>query len=265
MEKEIWNHTQTVRAASPLICNITNYVVMNNTANALLAAGASPVMAHAHAEIEDMVSICQAVVVNIGTLDEYWATSMLKAARKARLTGKPWLLDPVGAGATPYRDEVLSQLLEHHPTVIRGNASEILALAKSNTSATRGVDSTAESRDAVDAARSLAASSGAVICISGKTDVIVGKDATWYIDNGSPLMTRVTGLGCAASAVMGAFIAAIQPAESAVCAAAALFSICGELAAVQSPGPGSLQVRLLDKLYNITEREFLNTLRIASA
>jgi hydroxyethylthiazole kinase len=125
--------------------NITNFVVMNNSANALLAVGASPIMAHAHPEIPQMAAICQALVINIGTLDEYWSAAMLLAATEARRLGKPWVLDPVGAGATPYRDEVLAQLLALRPTIIRGNASEIMALARHNTAATKGVDSTAAS------------------------------------------------------------------------------------------------------------------------
>ena len=114
MEKKLWRHILSVRQQSPLVHNITNYVVMNNTANALLAAGASPVMAHARSEVRDMVRICQALVVNIGTLDEYWSESMLLAAETARLIGKPWVLDPVGAGATLFRDQLLQQLLQHH-------------------------------------------------------------------------------------------------------------------------------------------------------
>lgn len=263
MEKTLWNHIQTVRTQSPLVHNITNFVVMNNTANALLAIGASPIMAHAHAEVQDMTGICQALVINIGTLDQYWVQSMLLAAQHAQKLNKPWILDPVGAGATPYRDSTLSELLSYKPTVIRGNASEILALARANTTPTKGVDSTAESNEAIEAAKQIAAEYGTLVCISGKTDIIVSKDKLIYLDNGHALMTRVTGLGCSATAIIGAFIAVIEDKTEALTAAMALFGICGELAAKKSKGPGTLQVLLLDKLHNITEKEFLQTIKLS--
>ncbi|WP_259014510.1 hydroxyethylthiazole kinase [Emticicia fluvialis] len=263
MEKTLWKHIQTVRTQSPLVHNITNFVVMNNTANALLAVGASPIMAHAHAEVQDMTRICQALVINIGTLDQYWVQSMLLGAQQAQKLNKPWVLDPVGAGATPYRDSSLSELLSYKPTVIRGNASEILALARANTTPTKGVDSTAESNEAIDAAQQIATEYDTLVCISGKTDIIVSKDKRIYLNNGHALMTRVTGLGCSATAVIGAFIAVIEDKTEALTAAMALFSICGELAAKKAKGPGTLQVLLLDKLFNITEKEFLQTIKLS--
>jgi hydroxyethylthiazole kinase len=263
MENNLWKHIETVRAQSPLVHNITNFVVMNNTANALLAVGASPIMAHAHSEVQDMTSICQSLVINIGTLDEYWVKSMLLAAEKAHQLNKPWILDPVGAGATSYRNHTISALLCYKPTVIRGNASEIMALAKDNTTPTKGVDSTAESNEAIVAAKMIVDEYETLVCISGKTDIIVGKDTLIYLNNGDALMTKVTGLGCSATAVIGAFIAVIKNTAEAIAAAMGLFSIAGELAAKQSAGPGSLQVQLLDKLHNITEEEFLQTLKIS--
>lgn len=263
MEKNLWKHIGTVRAKSPLVHNITNFVVMNNTANALLAVGASPIMAHAHPEVLDMVNICQALVINIGTLDEYWVKSMLLAAEQAHKLNKPWVLDPVGAGATSYRNHTISALLGCRPTVIRGNASEILALAKDNATPTKGVDSTAESDEAIVAAKMIANEYDTLVCISGKTDIIVGKETLIYLDNGDALMTKVTGLGCSSTAVIGAFIAVIDNKAEALTAATALFSIAGELAARQCAGPGSLQVQLLDKLHNMTEEEFLQTLKIS--
>ena len=262
MEKLIWKCILHVRDASPLVHNITNYVAMNNTANAVLAIGASPIMSHAHSEIEDMVNICQSLVINIGTLDEYWSDSMIKAAEKAGQLQKPWMLDPVGAGATSYRNDVLERLLPLKPTVIRGNASEILALAKHSQEVTKGVDSTAQSNEAVAAAQYLNQTFGAIICISGETDIIVTKEQHFYVHNGSTLMTKVTGLGCSASAVIGAFIAGIEDKTEAVIAATALFSIAGEIAAEQVSGPGSLQVLLLDKLYNITFEEIKQRLQL---
>ncbi|SHF21682.1 hydroxyethylthiazole kinase [Chryseobacterium vrystaatense] len=262
MEKILWELVQLVRQQSPLVHNITNYVVMNNTANALLAAGASPIMAHAKSEIKEMIAISHSVVINIGTLDEYWSESMIMAAETAHSTGKPWVLDPVGAGATSFRDEVLNRLLPYQPTVIRGNASEIIALAKANITVTKGVDSTAKSNEAIDAARSLAGQYGAIICISGETDIILDHQQEIFIKNGHPLMTKVTGLGCSATALIGAFIGIAENKVLAVAAAMAIIGIAGELAAEESNGPGSLQVNLTDKLYSITEQEFSSRLKI---
>jgi len=265
MEQNLWKHIIAVRQSSPLVHNITNFVVMNTTANALLAVGASPIMAHSHAEVEEMTSLCQSLVVNIGTLDDYFVDAMLLAVQKANEQKKPWILDPVGAGATSYRDAVLSQLLAHNPAVVRGNASEILALAKANSTATKGVDSTAKSDEAVDAARFIQQKYGSVVCISGETDIIVSQNQTVFIRNGNALMTKVTGLGCSASAVIGAFVAAVATPAEAVAAAMALFSISGELAARQSNGPGTLQILLLDKLYTLSEQEFNDSLNIRYA
>jgi hydroxyethylthiazole kinase len=237
--------------------------VMNNTANALLAIGASPIMSHAHPEVEEMVNICQSLVINIGTLDEYFVTSMLLSADAANKLNKPWILDPVGAGATSYRNEVLSKLMVYRPTVLRGNASEILALAQVNGASTKGVDSTAKSNEAIDAANYIYEKYGAVVCISGETDIVVSDKKQTLIHNGNALMTKVTGLGCSSSAVIGAFIAAIDDKHEAVTAAMALFGVCGELAAAYSNGPGSLQLNILDKLHNITEEEFNATLKIS--
>lgn len=262
MEKILWELVQLVRQQSPLVHNITNYVVMNNTANALLAAGASPIMAHAKSEIQEMIGIAHSVVVNIGTLDEYWSESMVMAAETAHSKGKPWVLDPVGAGATSFRDQVLNQLLQYQPTVIRGNASEIIALVKANTTVTKGVDSTAQSNEAVDAARSLVEQYKTIVCISGETDIILADQKEIFIRNGHPLMTRVTGLGCSATALTGAFIGITEDKVSAVAATMALIGIAGELAAEESKGPGSLQVNLIDRLYTMTEQEFFNRLKI---
>ena len=263
MRESLWKSVLSVRQNSPLVHNITNYVVMNNTANALLAAGASPIMAHAHPEIEEMVSICGATVINIGTLDEYWIESMYKAAAKAQELGKPWILDPVGAGASNLRNTTVAQLLKYKPTVIRGNASEIMALANAG-GQTKGVDSLHKSTEAIDAAKWLNENTGAVVCISGATDVVISGNQKILIDNGHVMMTKVTGLGCTATSLIGAFVAG-QPenAFEATAAAMALLGIAGEIAIAQSNGPGSLQTNLLDKLYNITEAEFNQYLKVS--
>lgn len=263
MEKKLWHLVEAVRHQSPLVQNITNFVVMNNTANALLAVGASPIMAHAPAELDDMMQITQSLVINIGTLDGHWVPSMMQAATLAGQANKPWVLDPVGAGASRYRDETVGQLLALRPTVIRGNASEILALASVSRPTTKGVDSTAASEEALAAAKIVSAMYGSVVCISGAADIVVGSGQQARIHNGHPLMTRVTGLGCSASAVISAFLAVTDEPFDAVCAAMAMFGICGELAAERSDGPGSLQVSLLDKLYTLSQTEFANRIRMS--
>lgn len=161
-----------VRTKAPLVHNITNYVVMNNTANALLSIGASPVMAHAINEVEDMVGIASSLVINMGTLSDSWVKAMILAGKKAKEKGIPVIFDPVGVGATPYRIEVAQQILKDcNPSVIRGNASEIMALYNSNAK-TKGVDSTVSSNVALDSAKLLAKSMNVIVVISGQTDYI---------------------------------------------------------------------------------------------
>lgn len=264
MKEQLWSIVAAVRQNAPLVHNITNYVVMNNTANALLAAGASPVMAHAHSEVSDMVSIAGALVINIGTLDEYWVDSMKQAAEQANALKKPWVLDPVGAGATPYRNQVLDVLLSFQPSVIRGNASEIMALAKAS-SKTKGVDSTNLSEEALGAAQGLSETTGAVVCVSGATDYIVYKDDYKTISNGHALMARITGMGCTASALVGACCAvSAEDPFTATTAAMALMGVAGDAAAEKAAGPGSLQLHFLDALYQISEDEFANRLRLGT-
>ncbi|WP_270090415.1 hydroxyethylthiazole kinase [Sphingobacterium sp. SYP-B4668] len=265
MKHKLWQHIESVRKRSPLVHNITNYVVMNNTANALLAIGASPIMAHAHAEVKEMMQICQSLVINIGTLDEYKVTSMKMAIEKAIELQKPWILDPVGAGATPYRDLVLSELLSYKPTVIRGNASEIMALAQTNAAPSKGVDSTHSSSEAIVSAKYLHENFDSIVCISGEVDYVIAKNSVFEIKNGHPLMTRVTGLGCSATAIIGAFIAVVTDKAEATIAGTALLSIAGQLAQSRSGGPGSLQVNILDELHTLSKTQFLDTLTLSGA
>lgn len=252
MKFNIAENLAELRAQSPLVHNITNFVVMNYTANALLAVGASPVMAHAIEEVEDMVAIAGVLVVNIGTLSPLWVEGMKKAMLAAVKLGKPIILDPVGAGATAYRNQVLSELLAiASPTLIRGNGSEILALAGANIQ-TKGVDSTASSTDSIQAARLLSEKYGCVVSVSGATDVIVSGDKVAYVENGVPLMTRVTGMGCSASAIAGAFSALQKDAFEAAVSAAALMGVCGEKAFEKAKLPGSFQIAFLDALAEVT-------------
>ncbi|SHE72546.1 hydroxyethylthiazole kinase [Mariniphaga anaerophila] len=253
--KSISTDLAALRANSPLVHNITNFVVMNNTANALLAIGASPVMAHAVEEVADMAGIASALVINIGTLNPLWVEGMIKAGIAATAKGIPVIFDPVGVGATPYRNEVATQIIEKcKPTLIRGNASEIMALAKENV-ATKGVDSTVSANAALDAAKNLAVETGAVVVISGAEDFITDGKQVLTIKNGSPLMPKVTGMGCTASAVLGAFAAINKNTLLAAAHGMAVMSICGEIAAKKSAGPGSLQMHFIDTLYNLSDKD----------
>ncbi len=244
-----------IREKAPLVHNITNYVVMNTTANALLALGASPVMAHAEEEVEEMVGIAGALVINIGTLSEPWIRSMTRAGNAAKARGIPMVLDPVGAGATRLRTETAVGLLrECTPAVVRGNASEIRALAEGSGS-TKGVDSTESSEATLDAARALSQKYGCVVSMSGKTDLIVMGERLARVHNGDPMMTRVTGLGCTASALTGACLAVNPAIFEAASHAMLMMGVAGELAREHATGPGSLQLAFLDVLSTLSFAE----------
>ena len=241
-----------VRTQSPLVHNITNYVVMNNSANALLAVGASPVMAHWVSEMEEMTSIAGALVINIGTLDDKWIEGMLSAGRAAGRHGIPVVLDPVGAGATSQRTEAALRIINDcHPAIIRGNASEIMALVDASVKS-KGVDSIISSDDALESAKALANDTGAVVVISGETDYITDGKQVHTVEGGSPVMTSVTGMGCTATALTGAFAAVVNDPLVAAAAAMAVMSLAGERAAEYSKGNGSMQMNFLDELCNLT-------------
>ena len=263
----LWADLQAVRQQSPLVHNITNFVVMNYSANALLAVGASPVMAHAKEEVRDMVGIAQALVLNIGTLEPDWIEAMRLALLAARARGVPVVLDPVGAGATPYRNAAISELLRSGaPSVVRGNGSEVMSVA-GLAGATKGVDSAASSGEALDAARALARDLRAVVCISGANDHVVDADGRWAtLSNGHPWMTKVTGVGCSASALVGAFAAVQADRWRATVAAMAVLGVVGELAAERTQsaggGVGRLQIELLDGLQLLDQSSFAARLKL---
>lgn len=241
-----------VRQQQPLIHNITNLVVMNVTANALLAAGASPVMAHAPEEVEEMVSLARALVLNIGTLTSDSVATMIKAARRANALERPVVLDPVGAGATGLRTRATRQILEAATVaVIRGNASEIMALDQ-GTATTRGVDSVHQVADAAASAGRLARRLGAVVAVTGATDLVTDGAQEVRVANGHPLMGRITGAGCSATALIAAFLAVDPNPLSAAATALAFFGLAGEHAGTVAAAPGSFQVALLDALYTLS-------------
>jgi hydroxyethylthiazole kinase len=253
-----------IRRTAPLVHNITNYVVMNNTANALLALGASPAMVHAVDEVEEFVGISRALVVNIGTLSAPWVAAMRAAADRAHRLGIPWALDPVGVGATNFRNTVAADLMRRGPAVIRGNASEILALAGTGVR-TKGVDSTHRPSTAIDAARELAHRTGATVAVTGATDYVTDGTRLATLNNGHPLMARVTGMGCTATAVVGAFLAVDRDSFRAAVQGLTVLGVAGEVAADRSAGPGSLQLQILDALHLLDQATITERARIELA
>ncbi|MGL5137394.1 MAG: hydroxyethylthiazole kinase [Beijerinckiaceae bacterium] len=239
-----------LRARKPLIHNITNFVVMNFTANVLLAAGASPAMVHAPEEASEFAAISSALVVNIGTLDANFVAGMERAVASARSKSVPWALDPVGVGATPYRSAVAARLAAMQPAIIRANASEIMALSGLAGATPKGVDSIASSKEAVEAGLGLAAATGAVVCITGATDYVIDGQHVMTVEGGHASSQQVTGTGCAATALVGAFLA-VAPAREAALAALTLMKRAAERAAFGEPGPGSFAVRFVDALADI--------------
>ncbi|EEO28936.1 hydroxyethylthiazole kinase [Oxalobacter paraformigenes] len=266
--EDLWNDVIRVREKTPLVHNITNLVVMSYNANVLLALGAAPVMAHAREEVAEMTAIASALVINIGTLQSEWVDAMKLAAHSAHSHQIPVVLDPVGAGATSYRNRIVEELLtDARPDIIRGNASEIMSIAGAS-EATKGVESTRSSDNAVNAARKLAIGINGTVCVSGETDYVfdeAGRKAS--LKNGHVWMTRITGTGCSASAMIGAF-SAVQPDHwRATAAAMAYMGIAGEMAAElvisKGLGIGSMQIALLDRLQLMTKDDFLTRLKMS--
>lgn len=262
---EIAAMLDAVRATKPLVHNITNFVVMDFTANALLSIGASPVMAQALEEVEEMATLAGALVINIGTLSKDWIEAMFLAARAARKAGKPVILDPVGAGATRLRTQTARRFLEERlVTVVRGNASEILALA-GVVSRTRGVDAADSSAQAKESAVMLARSCRIVVGMTGPEDLVTNGSENLMVCNGHPLMARVTGTGCVASALTGAFCAVEKNSLNATAAALSVWGIAGELAARTNPGPGTYRTLLLDALDEINSEIVWGKTRVGDA
>lgn len=239
---------EKLRTTAPLVQCLTNAVVTNFTANVLLAAGASPAMVDVPGEAADFAAVASAVLINLGTPHADQRRAMLQAARSARLAGTPWVLDPVAVGALELRTRFAETLLAESPTVIRANASEILALAGSGTGG-RGVDAAHD----VDAARApaahLAAATPAIVAVSGPQDLVTDSSRSVRIQGGDPLLTRITGGGCALGALVAAAVSANDDdALLGTVAAHALYSVAAERAAASASGPGSFAVGFLDAL-----------------
>jgi hydroxyethylthiazole kinase len=253
-----------LRRAKPLVHQITNYVVMNETANATLALGALPVMAHAVEEVEEMTDLASALVINIGTLSERWVDAMLLAGRAASGRGIPVVLDPVGAGATRYRTEAAKRILrEVDVTVLRGNAGEVATLVGVEAEV-RGVESIGGGGDPGELARAAARSLGVVASVTGAVDHVSDGERTLAVANGHELLAAVSGTGCMSSALTGCFLAAKPgaPLEAAAEALAA-FGVAGEDAAAGARGPGSFHAALYDALWNLDPESLDRRIRVS--
>ncbi|SIS67146.1 hydroxyethylthiazole kinase [Neptunomonas antarctica] len=258
--KTIVTALHALREQKPLVVNITNYVVMNNTANALLAMGASPIMAHSREEMAEMMSFAGALVINIGTLDSQWIPRMGFAIEQANINNKLVVLDPVGCGASALRTATSRQIAQAaNKLIIRGNASEIIALAGEK-GQSKGVEALDSSDAAVGAARYLVKTYQCNVVISGATDFVITPEGQLQLHNGHAMMPYVTGMGCSLSALTGAFAAV---GEETGLAATAIFGVAGEIAAEQSKGPGSLQLNIVDVLYQMDEATLIQRLKLS--
>ena len=255
---------ERMRATNPLVQCITNYVAMNYAANVLLAAGASPAMVHTPEESGEFAAIASALTVNIGTLSPNWVEGMIAAAKSANDSEKPWVLDPVAHFATGYRQGTTTELLKLNPTVIRGNASEIIALGGGQ-SAGQGVDSGDPVEQAEDAARTLATAQKAIVAVTGEVDFVTDGTRSVRIAGGSDLMPKITAMGCALTALTGAYVAiAPDQAFEATVAALANFAVAGEIAAKSANGPASFMTAFVDGLYTLDAKTFNANARITA-
>ncbi|KAM1087342.1 hypothetical protein ACFX2B_012731 [Malus domestica] len=263
--QKAWALLSSVRVKSPLIQCITNFVSMDLMANTLLSAGASPAMLHSIEELPDFTPQVHALCVNVGTLSADWLPAMKVAAELAHNSGKPWVLDPVAAGASGFRLKACLELVELKPTVIRGNASEIIALANASVGPTKGADSSHESTDAVESAKSLAQSSGALVAVSGAVDIVTDGKRVVGARNGVAMLTKITATGCSVTALIAAFVAVDQShVLEATASALSIFGIASEVGMKLAKGPASLRMHLIDSLYRLDEVCVLSHVKIGS-
>lgn len=259
MLNKIVNVLNDVREKTPLVQAITNYVTINDCANILLCMGASPAMCEARQEVEEFVNLVSALYINLGTLTQEQEEAALLAVKRAAELNKPVVLDPVACGAISRKKEVVFKLLEYGKiSVIKGNIGEIKFLAGS-AGKVRGVDSIDDGEGAVEACVELAKTYGLVVAATGKTDIISDGERTCLIDNGTPMLTLVTGAGCMAGALTAAAAGVSEDKVVSTAAAISMMGLAGEIAAssMERPLPGSFRVKLFDSIYSITEEDIL--------
>lgn len=257
-----WRTLERLRERRPLVHVITSPVASDLTANLLLSAGARVVMAQDKAEVEDFVALADALSLNLGMLTADRVEPMRAAARFAVELGRPWVLDPVAVAASQERRALAKRLAGLQPTVIRGNAGEILAMAEDARVPGSAVDSPLDAAEALDAAHDLARSTGAVVAVTGAVDYVTDGTRLAAVDNGHHLMTRVTGVGCALSALIAACCRVEADALEAASHALAVLGLAGELAADGAAGPASFRAGLIDRLYALDEESLAAGVRI---
>ncbi len=256
--KEVFEALQNKRA---LIHHITNYVTVNDCANVVLAIGASPIMADEISEVEEMVSICNALVLNIGTSNERTIASMLKAGKTANAKGIPVVLDPVGVGATTFRRQSVEKLMEAISfSVIRGNMAEIKTIAGLEAKSA-GVDSLEEESDGAKIAFTLAKKLGCVIAITGKIDIVSDGMSTYALENGNVALTKLTGTGCMSTSLIGSFLGASNNSLASAIAGILTMSIAGEVAD-KSKGMDTFHTSLLDAISQMDAKCIINKAKI---
>ncbi|MCI1858223.1 MAG: hydroxyethylthiazole kinase [Sporolactobacillus sp.] len=242
---------EKVREQKPLLHVITNRVAINDSANGALAVGASPIMAEAHEEVENIASIAGALELNIGNLTPYSIKSMLLSGKAANRAGVPVVLDPVGAGATDFRLTTVKHLLDELDiAIVRGNAGEIAALADEDWGA-KGVDAGEGSGDIDAIARRVADDRRTVVAVSGAVDTVTDGTRIYHVNNGHPLFPYMTGSGCVNGVIQAAYAAVTHDFLAASLAASVNYAIAGQLAGKNCPGPGSFRQRLMDELYHL--------------
>lgn len=239
-----------IRRQSPLVLSLTNYVAMNLSANSLLAIGASPLMSFYAAEMEDLSHLCSSALINIGCLDDKQIEAMRLAAGYFSELGKPWVLDPVGAGASKIRTQISQELISMRPSVIRGNAAEIAAI-NGTCIDSRGVDSCFDSSKVIEIAKELSLKTGSIVSMSGPIDYITDGYTIETVEYGSDFMPKVTAMGCTAGAITAAFTAVNANTLQAATHAMLLMGLCGEKAAKKCKGTGSFGVEFIDQLSQI--------------
>lgn len=242
-----------VRATVPLVYHITNYVTVNDCANICICAGGSPVMTDEAKDIPQMLSFASATVLNIGTLNERTVESMVLAAKTAKTSGVPIILDPVGAGATEYRTRTAEALMSIGPQVIKGNAGEIGVLSGCGGDV-KGVDSHG-SNDVAEASRILAERFGCIVAATGEEDYVSDGKRTLKLTNGSELLSRVSGTGCMLSSVIGCYVGACGATIEAVASAITAFNVAAEIAENLCNGPGTFKPALMDAMENLDAGE----------
>ena len=259
------NLLKEIKTKSPLVWNISNFVSMDIAANVLLSIGASPAMAHAIEEAKSFANLSKAIngalTINIGTFDQHWQNCAIKVVNEAKLLGIPWVLDPVGAGASDFRSKNARELLSLKPTVLRGNGSEIISISGISNSG-KGVDSTSSSNEALDAAIKISNDNDIIVAVTGEVDYVTNGSKVYAIHGGNEMMTKITATGCALTCLIGAALTSNQDNLVSTANMLGIYSVASEKASKSVRGPASLRTELIDTIYNLTTDEVEKNIKI---